>query len=130
MKRTCQSPAYVLTDIKPRTREHSITITSSKNNTRISVSHGSNLIAYTSSGRSTIYTGYEKRLGIAAYTNAKAFGNSLPESLKETNFFVRVRGFNKQALLGLLDSGIKIAQIQEILNPAFNGCRKKKSRRL
>ena len=88
------------------------------------------LIGYTSSGRSSVYTGYEKRLGIAAYTNAKAFIQSLGPQVKKIKFSVKVRGFNKQAMLGLLDSGIKIVKVQEVLNPAFNGCRKKKSRRL
>jgi len=130
MKLTCKNQPYVLTDINPNFLGNIITITSSKNNTRISVSHNGRLVGYTSSGRSTIYTGYEKRLGIAAYTNAKAFASNLSGKVKKTKFCIRLRGFNKQALLGLLDSGLKIVRVQEILNPAFNGCRKKKSRRL
>ena len=130
MKRTCKNQSYILTDISPTSLGNIITITSSKNNTRISISQNGRLVGYTSSGRSTLYTGYEKRLGIAAYTNAKAFAQGLSEKVKKLKFYVRIRGFNKQALLGLLDSGLKITQVQEILNPAFNGCRKRKSRRL
>jgi|SaaInlStandDraft_1057018.scaffolds.fasta_scaffold131214_3 ribosomal protein S11 len=130
MKHTCKSQDFILTDINPIDLGNIITITSSKNNTRISVRVKGRLIGYTSSGRSSVYTGYEKRLGIAAYTNAKAFIQSLGPQVKKIKFSVKVRGFNKQAMLGLLDSGIKIVKVQEVLNPAFNGCRKKKSRRL
>ena len=130
MKRTCKSQDFLITDINPIDLGNIITITSSKNNTRISVRVKGCLIGYTSSGRSSVYTGYEKRLGIAAYTNAKAFIKSLGPQVKKLKFSVKVRGFNKQAILGLLDSGIKILKVQEVLNPAFNGCRKKKSRRL
>jgi ribosomal protein S11 len=130
MKRSCKNKTYTLTNINLPQLGYLITITSSKNNTRISISQDGCLLGYTSSGRSTIYTGYEKRLGIAAYTNAKNFVKGLSEKIKKQKFRVRIRGFNKQVLLGLLDSGIKVTQVQEILNPSFNGCRKKKSRRL
>jgi len=130
VKRTCKNKIHILTDISPTHLGNIITITSSKNNTRISISQNGHILCYTSTGRSTVYTGYEKRLGIAAYTNAKAFAKSLDARVKKLKFSVRIRGFNKQAFLGLLDSRLKVVRVQEILNPAFNGCRKKKSRRL
>ena len=131
MKRTCKAKSYTLTGRDPNPKlVNLITITSSKNNTRVSIRHQGRLVGYTSSGRSTVYTGYEKRLGIAAYTNTRAFIKGLNPRVKQARFVVRIRGFNRQALLGLLDSGIKVLRVQEVLNPAFNGCRKKKSRRL
>ena len=86
MKHTCKSQDFILTDINPIDLGNIITITSSKNNTRISVRVKGRLIGYTSSGRSSVYTGYEKRLGIAAYTNAKAFIQSLGPQVKKLNF--------------------------------------------
>ena len=83
MKHTCKSHNFIITDISPVYLGNLITITSSKNNTRISVRVNGRLIGYTSSGRSSIYTGYEKRLGIAAYTNAKAFIQNLGPQVKK-----------------------------------------------
>ena len=131
MKYTCKVKKIILKTID-NSLDSRIVITSSKNNTRISVINKGTLAAYTSSGRNSIYKGYERRLGIAIYTSALTFGRKIREQkdIRGTVFSIVTVGFNKHAIRGLLDSGLVINQIKEVLNPPFNGCRKKKKRRL
>jgi len=132
MRYTCKAKSIDLVKTKDSSRDSRIVVTSSKNNTRIYVLEKGTLTYYTSSGRKGVYKGYERRLGIAIYTSALAFGKKIREkkAIRKTVFTVITRGFNKNAIRGLLDSGLLVCKIKEVLNPPFNGCRKKKKRRL
>lgn len=130
MKLTCKSKRFSLKKT-PKTSGYTVVLVSSKNNTRISVCKGGNLLAYTSTSRSSVYPGYERRLNIAAYTAALAFGKELlkDKQLRKAKFDIKLKGVKKHALFGLLDSGLRVRLITEKLNVPFNGCRKKKGRR-
>ena len=132
MKYTCKSIKLQKINDKIRKNKDIITVTSTKNNTRISICVDGKLFKHTSSSRNEVYKGYESRLWIAIYRHSLAFGKLLKKfpKIRKRLFIVRTRGFNRYAIKGLLDSGISIAFIEEILNPPFNGCRKKKKRRL
>lgn len=90
------------------------------------------LALYTSVRRSPDYPGYERRLGIAAYTMALNFGRQAlkQKHLRREMFLLRLKGSQKHAVLGLIDSGFRFRMIRDVKNPSFNGCRPKKPRRL
>lgn len=109
-----------------------IVIHSSKNTCRMFIVKEGRLVLYTSVKRSPIYTGYERRLWIAAYTTALHFGREAQKrkDIRNTKFELYLKGSQKHAVAGFLDSGFVFTKVKEIKNPAFNGCFSKKSRRL
>lgn len=109
-----------------------VVINSSKNTCRMSIIKEGRLFAYTSVKRSDVYTGYERRLWIAAYTTALHFAREARRNkeIRKTRFLLCVKGSQKHALAGFLDSGFVFTKVIELANPAFNGCRSKKKRRL
>lgn len=133
MKRTIKYTCF-LTNKKHKKfiPDNQIVVNSSKNTCRISIVSKGNLCFYTSVKRSPIYTGYERRLNIAAYTMALNFGRNIKKIkyFSNTRFLVCLKGNQKHAILGLLDSGIYFDKIIDGKNPSFNGCRTKKKRRL
>lgn len=90
------------------------------------------LALYTSVRRSPDYPGYERRLGIAAYTMALNFGRQAlkQKQFRREKFVLRLKGSQKHVVLGLIDAGFRFGLIRDVQNPSFNGCRPKKTRRL
>ncbi|GAB5370752.1 hypothetical protein AAMO2058_001519900 [Amorphochlora amoebiformis] len=116
----------------PPARPSFVVINGSKNTTRITCVHEGKVIAHTSTRRSKEYKGTERRTAQAIYSVALDFGRELTRSktIRSSLFDLRIHGLQKNAVLGLLDSGFQFNSIREVKNPKFNGCRLRKPRRL
>lgn len=105
-------PAYLIKAIeseKTKLPENLVCICSTRNNCRITVFRENRLEGLASVRRSRKYPGYERRLGVAAYTFARDFARRFLRKRirRKSRYVLYIKGSNKQAVLGLLDGGMR-----------------------
>ena len=94
---------------QPLAPENYVSVCSSRNNCRISVVRRGRLEGLASVRKSRAYPGYERRLDIASYTFAKDFARRFlrKRERRQVSYVLYVKGPKKQAVLGLLDGGMR-----------------------
>lgn len=96
--------------LNPKPPENYVSVSSTRNNCRISVVTQGRLEGLASVRKSREYPGYERRLDIAAYTFARNFARRfLRRKRRRLSYVLFVRGSKKKAVLGLLDGGMRFS---------------------
>lgn len=111
MKTTRTASRLILIEaLKPQSPENYVSVSSTRNNCRISVVVQGRLEGLASVRKSRVYSGYERRLGIAAYTFARNFARRfLRPKRRRTPYVLFISGSKKQAVLGLIDGGMRFS---------------------